>query len=73
MVVQIERERKYKDGDEKEQRGVRCLGEGAERWEDDQRRETIEMREGANRDNGENKRLEGWERTAREIKGKKNN
>ena len=31
MVVQIERERKDKDGDEKEQRGVRCLGEGVER------------------------------------------
>lgn len=44
--------------------------EGAERWVDEERRETIEMREGENRENGENERPEGWERN-REIKGKK--
>ena len=36
--------------------------EGVERWEDKERRETIEMREGENRGNGKNKRPEGWER-----------
>ena len=45
--------------------------EGVERWEDKERRETIEMREGENRGNGKNKRPEGWERNG-EIKEKKN-
>lgn len=44
--------------------------EGAERRVDEERRETIEMREGENRENGENKRPKGWERNG-EIKGKK--
>lgn len=44
--------------------------EGVERWEDEERRD-IEMREGENKENVENKRPKGWERTGK-IKGKKN-